>query len=66
MVHIRFEGRSYDREERDLGVNAIMSDREIKERLARHFEVSDDRFRFYVIDRAPGGHVIVRPEAVYG
>jgi hypothetical protein len=66
MVHIRFEGRSYNVEEKQVGFTAGMSDAEIKERLARHFEVAADRFTEYVVDRRPSGDLIVRPEAVYG
>lgn len=66
MIHVRFEGRSYDLKERELGLNASMSDREIQERLAAHFDVSLDRFRSYAIDRASTGDLVVRPEAVYG
>jgi hypothetical protein len=66
MVHIRFEGRSYDLTERQLNVTPDLSDMEIKERLARHFEVERSRFAYYVVDRAPQGNLVVRPEAVYG
>lgn len=66
MVHVRFEGRSFDFAERELAVENGMSDAAIKQRLARHFEVREDRFRDYVIDRGPSGDLIVRPEAVYG
>jgi hypothetical protein len=66
MVHIRFEGRSYDLAENQLGIAAGMSDKAIKERLANHFDVKGSRFDSYVIDRRPSGDLIVRPEAVYG
>lgn len=66
MVHIRFEGRSYDLAENQLGIAAEMSDRAIKEGLAKHFDVKGDRFESYVLDRRPSGDLIVRPEAVYG
>lgn len=66
MVHVRFEGRSYDIAETQLGVTAGMSDTTVKERLAQHFDVKRDRFEPYVIDRRPGGDLIIRPEAVYG
>jgi hypothetical protein len=39
MVHIRFEGRSYDLAENQLGIWAGMSDKAIQERLANHFDV---------------------------
>ena len=66
MVHVRFEGRSYDIPETQLGVTAVMNDAAIKERLVQHFDVSCDRFQSYVVDRRPSGDLIIRPEAVYG
>lgn len=66
MVHIRFEGRSYD-----IGVSVLeleqgMSDNVIKQRLAQYFDVAVNCFEYYVIDRRPNGDLIIRPEAVYG
>jgi hypothetical protein len=66
MVHIRFEGRSYDLAEGQINLASNMNDNQIKEQLSRHFEVARDRFRAYVIDRTANGDIIVRPEAVYG
>lgn len=66
MIHIRFEGRSYNLMGHELGLTVGMSDKEIKERLAQHFDVALDRFESYVVDRKPSGDLIVRPEAVYG
>ncbi len=66
MVHIRFEGRSVDVVETQLGITASMSDMAVKERVARHLDVNSDRLSAYVIDRRPSGDLIVRPEAVYG
>ena len=66
MVHVRFEGRSYDYADGDLEVTTGMSDSEVKAQLARHFEVASERFAGYVVDRSPTGDLIVRPEAVYG
>ncbi|MCF2150674.1 hypothetical protein IQ276_030480 [Desmonostoc muscorum LEGE 12446] len=66
MVHIRFEGRSVDVVETQLGITASMNDMVVKERVARHLDVNSDRLAAYVIDRRPGGDLIVRPEAVYG
>ncbi len=66
MVHIRFEGRSYDVTERQLRVTHQMNDTQIKERLAQHFDVNLNRFSDYVVDKRPSGDLIVRPEAVYG
>lgn len=66
MVHIRFEGRSYDIPETQLGVTAGMNDTTVKQRLAQHFDVKGDRFQTYVVDRRLSGDLIIRPEAVYG
>ena len=66
MVHVRFEGRSYDVPATELGLTAPLTETEVKRRLARFFDVSPDRFDFYVIDHRPGGTVVVRPEAIYG
>ena len=66
MVHVRFEGRSYDLMEMEVGGIALMSDAQILDRLAQHFDVSRARFDSYVVDRSPSGDLIIRPEAVYG
>jgi hypothetical protein len=66
VVHIRFEGRSYDFTERELDLFQEMNDEEIKARVARHLEVDAKRLTAYVVDRGPSGDLIVRPEAVYG
>jgi hypothetical protein len=66
MIHVRFEGRSFDLNEEQLGVTAALPDERIAERLAQHFEVARERFAGYVVDRGPKGDLIVRPEAVYG
>ena len=66
MLHVRYNGRSFDMNERVFGLRAGMSDAEVKERVARHLEVGLGRLEDYVVDRRPNGDVIVRPEAVYG
>jgi hypothetical protein len=65
MVRVHFEGRSYDLVEYELDVTVAMTDREIKEHLARFFAVRADRLRDYVVDRSPSGHLTIRPVAVY-
>ena len=66
MVHIRYEGRSVDVGEQQLGVSAGMTDREIMRQVARHFDVGAKQLDYYVVDRTPNGDLVVRPEAVYG
>lgn len=66
MLHLRYQGRSHDIPERRLGVQAGMSDREIKHAVARHFDLQLKALNDHVIDRAPSGDLIIRPAAVYG
>lgn len=66
MLHLRFEGRSYDIPSEQLSLSQAISDRQVFDRLARHLDVAPERFRHYVVDRRPSGVLIVRPEAVYG
>jgi predicted KAP-like P-loop ATPase len=66
MVHVRFEGRSFDIAEAKLGIASNTSDTAVKERLSQHLDVAQDRLSEYVVDRRPSGDVIIRPEAVYG
>ena len=66
MVHIRFEGRSLDIPETQLGITRGMSDVTVKEQVSRHLDVNTNRLSVYVVDRRPSGDLIIRPEAVYG
>lgn len=66
MLHVRYNGRSFDVNERVFGLRVGTTDAEIKEMVARHLEVGLGRLEDYVVDRRPNGDVIVRPEAVYG
>jgi hypothetical protein len=66
MVHIRFEGCSYDMQEAQISLDASMNDSAMKQKLAHYFDVNLNRFESYVIDRRPSGDLIIRPEAVYG
>lgn len=67
MIHVRYEGRSFDINEMNLNFRAVnMNDEQIKEQVARHLEVGKDKLNFYVVDRTQRGDIVVRPEAVYG
>ena len=66
MIHLRYEGRSYDLSEKQLRLAHGASDSEIRSRLAGFLDVSEHRLAPYVIDRRESGDLIVRPEAVYG
>lgn len=66
MVHIRFEGRSLDLSETQLGITKNMSDTTVKERVSKYLDVDGNRLSTYVVDHRPSGDLIIRPEAVYG
>jgi hypothetical protein len=66
MVHIRFEGRSLNITETQLGISAGMNDGAVKERVSRHLDVNINCLSAYIVDRRPSGDLIIRPEAVYG
>jgi hypothetical protein len=66
MLHVRFEGRSFDLAENTLGITRHSTDTAVKERLGQHLDIAQERLNDYVIDRRPSGDVIIRPEAVYG
>lgn len=66
MIHVRFQGRSYDLTERHVGIHRRAGDREVKAALARYFDLHHRAFEGYVVDRPKTGDMIVRPEAVYG
>ena len=66
VVHVRFNGRSFDvaTSQLDLGVGS--SDEQIKRALAQHLEVPLSRLADYVVDRHANGNLTLRPEAVFG
>ena len=66
MVHIRFQGRSYQLEAAQLDISALSSDQEIRQALAQYFEAPAAKLAAYVIERHENGNMTVRPEAVFG
>lgn len=66
MIHVRFDGKSFDLDIEALGLRHAATDGDVKARLAEHLDVAVNRFDGYVIDRPDTGVLIVRPEAVYG
>ena len=66
LVHIRFEGRSWDILCRDLDIGPMSTDEQVRRALANYFDVGLGKFRAYVIERHGNGNMTVRPEAVFG
>ena len=66
VLHIRFDGRSFDIPLSDLDVGTLSSDAEVKNALAGYLNVPEVKFRDYTVDRHDTGNLTVRPEAVFG
>ena len=66
VLHIRFEGRSFDIPLSDLDVGAMSADADVMRALAGYLEVPEAKFRDYVVDRHETGNLTVRPQAVFG
>ena len=66
VLHVRYEGRSFDVDFRQLGLAGSPGDTEVRQALARHLDVKSTALNGHVIDRAPNGNLVLRPEAVYG
>ncbi len=66
VLHIRFEGSSFDVPLSDMDIGAMSSNEEIKRALAEYLTVPDIKFRDYTVDRHDTGNLTVRPEAVFG
>lgn len=66
MLHIRFEGKSYDLLLSQLGVGAAANDHEVRQAVAAYLDVGLDRLDGYVVERHRTGNLTLRPEAVFG
>ncbi|MEZ4884502.1 MAG: hypothetical protein R3E32_07150 [Chitinophagales bacterium] len=66
MIHVRYNGQSYDINRQNLNLNGNLSTTAIKQAVAQYLEVGADKLQGYVVDFRPSGDIIVRPEAVYG
>lgn len=66
MVHVRFEGRSWDLALHTFDLGADSSDQALRQALAHYFEVPVAKFAAYIVERHTNGNLTVRPEAVFG
>lgn len=66
VLHIRFDGRSFDIPLADLDVGTLSNDVDVKRSLAGYLNVPERKLRDYVVDRHETGNLTVRPEAVFG
>lgn len=66
VIHIRFEGRSFDIPLSDLDLGTGSNDESIKRSLGAYLDVNPVKFRHYVVDRHSTGNLTLRPQAVFG
>jgi hypothetical protein len=66
VVHVRFEGQSWDIAFSVLDLGDLSSDQDVRQALARYFDVPVGKFAPYVVQRHANGNITVRPEAVFG
>ena len=66
VVHVRFEGQSWDIAFGVLDVGDRSSDQDVRRALAHYFNVAVVKFARYVVERHANGNITVRPEAVFG
>ena len=66
LLHVRFNGESFDVALETLDLGSASSEREVKQRVASHLEVDGSRLRDYIVDRHANGNLTLRPEAVFG
>ena len=66
VLHVRFEGKSFDIPLTILDVGVGSNDRQVIIALAVYLDVAETRFQNYVIERYDNGNITVRPEAVFG
>jgi hypothetical protein len=66
VVHVRFEGRSWDIAFGVLDIGDLSRDQEVRQALANYFDVPVAKFSAYVIQRHTNGNITVRPEAIFG
>lgn len=66
LLHVRFDGRSWDMPLNSLTLDAKANDVEIRAALARHLDIAPTKLQFYVIERHANGNLTLRPEAVFG
>jgi hypothetical protein len=65
-VHVRFEGQSWEIAFGVLDIGDLSADRDVRQALARYFDVPVRKLAPYVVERHANGNITVRPEAVFG
>jgi hypothetical protein len=65
VLHVRFEGNSYELELSELNLNMESSEDQIKRNVAAHYHRPATFFTRYTVVRHSNA-IVLRPEAIYG
>lgn len=65
VIHVRFDGRSEELTAATLSLSDVSRDEELKQAVARHFDLPRHSFDTHVVVRTRNA-IIIRPEAIYG
>lgn len=67
QVHIMYNGESHDVNMDVLDIGDLSTDAQVREAVARHFDVPLEKLRNFTIDRnEETGDMTLRPNAVFG
>jgi hypothetical protein len=66
LIHVRYEGRSWDLVAAQFGLYPGTSDIEVREAVALYLEVPVTKLALYVVERYANGNITLRPQAVFG
>ena len=66
MLHVRFEGRSYDVPVSHLRLANRAQDADVRQAVAAHLDIGLHRLRSYTVERHRNGNMTLRPQAVFG
>ena len=66
MIHVRFQGQTWQFPLVELDVGLEAADEEIKRAVARYLGVAPAGLALYVVERYRNGNLTIRPEAIFG
>lgn len=66
QVHVVYDGLNRDVTFADLDIGDLSTDAEVRQALARYFEVPPSKFANHAVERHSPTSYTVRPQAVFG
>ncbi len=66
VVHIRFQGKSWDIPVSELDLGGFPDDDQVRAAVASYLDVRAADLRFYAVERHANGNLTIRPQAVFG